>query len=244
MGVFQRIADVMSANINDMLDKAENPEKMAKQYLRQAMDDLAEVKRNTASVLADEKRCKRNLDEANAQVTKYLGLAQKAVTAGNDNDARVFLAEKNKAAQVAEAAQAAYDAAKANADKMRALYSKLNNDVATLQNRLKNVQSMSAVADAQKTVAKMTDKDYGGGLAKFNAMEDRIRQELDASTASMELAAEPTSEAEALAEKYGTSGSDIDAELAALKSQMGVGADSSVEDELASMKAEAGAKES
>ena len=100
------------------------------------------------------------------------------------------------------------------------------------------------MADAQKTVAKMTDKDYGGGLAKFNAMEDRIRQELDASTASMELAAEPTSEAEALAEKYGTSGSDIDAELAALKTQLGAGADSSVEDELASMKTEAEAKKS
>lgn len=75
------------------------------------------------------------------------------------------------------------------------------------------------MADAQKTVAKMTDKDYGGGLAKFDAIEDRVRQELDASTASMELAAEPTSEAEALAEKYGTSGSDVDAELASMKAE-------------------------
>lgn len=220
MGVFQRIADVMSANINDLLDKAEDPEKMAKQYLRQALEDLSEVKANTATIIADEKQCKRNLDEANEQVKKYDGLARKAVTAGNDNDARVFLTEKNKAVKTAEAAKAAYDAAKANADKMRALYTKLNNDVSTLQSRLKNIRAMSAVADAQETVSRMTGKDYGGGLAKFDAMEDRVRQKLDASSASMELASAPANEADALAAKYGSEGSDVDSELAALKAEL------------------------
>lgn len=220
MGVFQRIADVMSANINDLLDKAEDPEKMAKQYLRQALEDLSEVKANTATIIADEKQCKRNLDEANEQVKKYDGLARKAVTAGNDNDARVFLTEKNKAVKTAEAAKAAYDAAKANADKMRALYTKLNNDVSTLQSRLKNIHAMSAVVDAQETVSRMTGKDYGGGLAKFDAMEDRVRQKLDASSASMELASAPANEADALAAKYGSEGSDVDSELAALKAEL------------------------
>lgn len=220
MGVFQRIADVMSANINDLLDKAEDPEKMAKQYLRQALEDLSEVKANTATIIADEKQCKRNLDEANEQVKKYDGLARKAVTAGNDNDARVFLTEKNKAVKTAEAAKAAYDAAKANADKMRALYTKLNNDVSTLQSRLKNIRAMSAVADAQETVSRMTGKDYGGGLAKFDAMEDRVRQKLDASSASMELASAPANEADALDAKYGSEGSDVDSELAALKAEL------------------------
>lgn len=220
MGVFQRIADVMSANINDLLDKAEDPEKMAKQYLRQALEDLSEVKANTATIIADEKQCKRNLDEANAQVKKYDGLARKAVSAGNDNDARVFLTEKNKAVKTAEAAQTAYDAAKANADKMRALYTKLNNDVSTLQSRLKNIHAMSAVADAQETVSRMTGKDYGGGLAKFDVMEDRVRQKLDASSASMELASAPANEADALAAKYGSEGSDVDSELAALKAEL------------------------
>ena len=45
MGIFTRFADIMSANINDLLDRCEKPEKMAKQYLRQAMEDLAEVKK-------------------------------------------------------------------------------------------------------------------------------------------------------------------------------------------------------
>ena len=82
MGIFTRFADIMSANINDLLDRCEKPEKMAKQYLRQAMEDLAEVKKETASIMAEEKRCKRNLDEATGKVEKYATLAKKAVGNG------------------------------------------------------------------------------------------------------------------------------------------------------------------
>lgn len=237
MGIFSRFADIMASNINDLLDRAENPEKMAKQYLRQAMEDLAEVRKETASIIAEEKRCKRNCDEADAQVQKYLNLAQKAVTAGNDDDARVFLAEKNKAAATAETAKAAYNAARANADKMRQLYTKLSNDVSTLQSRLKNVQAMAAVADAQDTVSRMTSKGRGSSIAKFDQMEESIRAKLDESTAAMELSEAPTNEADALAAKYSGGGQDVDDELAAMKAKMGMApADSDVEAELAAMK--------
>lgn len=74
--------------------------------------------------------------------------------------------------------------------------------------------------DGQETVSRMTGKDYGGGLAKFDAMEDRVRQKLDASSASMELASAPANEADALAAKYGSEGSDVDSELAALKAEL------------------------
>lgn len=241
MGIFSRFADIMSANINDLLDRAEDPEKMAKQYLRQATEDLANVKKETTSIIAEEKRCKRNADEAEAQVQKYLNLAKQAVTAGNDNDARVFLAEKNKAAATAETAKAAYKAAQANADKMRQLYTKLSNDVSTLQSRLKNVQAMAAVADAQDTVSRMTSKDYGNGMAKFDQMEESIRAKLDESTAAMELSETPTSEADALAAKYSTGTHDMDRELSALKAEMGVtSSGTDIEAELADMKQSSG----
>ena len=54
MGVIQRFKDIMSANINAMLDKAENPEKMIDQYMRNLEDDLGKVKAETASVMAEE----------------------------------------------------------------------------------------------------------------------------------------------------------------------------------------------
>lgn len=242
MGILSRFADIVFSNINDLLDKAENPEKMAKQYLRQAVEDLAEVKEQTASVMADEKQCKCRFDEAKAAVDKYMVLAQKSVAAGNDNDARVFLTEKNKRAAELATAETAYKAAQANADKMRQLYNKLSSDVAPLQSRLKNIQAMSAVADAQKTVNKMTSKDYGGGLAKFDAMEERVRQQLDESSAVMELAEQSANAADDaaddLAAKYGDTAGDVESELAAMKADMGFGNTGSVEDELAAMKAE------
>ena len=61
MGVIQRFKDIMSANINAMLDKAENPEKMIDQYMRNLEDDLGKVKAETASVMAEEARAKRSL---------------------------------------------------------------------------------------------------------------------------------------------------------------------------------------
>ncbi len=68
MGVIQRFKDIMSANINAMLDKAENPEKMIDQYMRNLEDDLGKVKAETASVMAEEARAKRAYDEALAEV--------------------------------------------------------------------------------------------------------------------------------------------------------------------------------
>ena len=61
-GIFERIGDILSSNINALLDKAEDPGKMVDQYLRKAKEDLADVRKNTAAVMAEEKRCKRLVD--------------------------------------------------------------------------------------------------------------------------------------------------------------------------------------
>ena len=96
MGVLQRFSDIMAANINALLDKAEDPEKMIDQTLRNLREDLAEVKKETANVMANEKSAKRKFDEAAAEVAKYEQAAKKAVAAGNDGDARTLLAKKQQ----------------------------------------------------------------------------------------------------------------------------------------------------
>ena len=94
MGVIQRFKDIMSANVNAVLDKAEDPEKMIDQYMRNLQDDLGKVKAETAAVMAEETRAKRELDECNQEVEKLQKYAEKAVAAGNDSDARLFLQKK------------------------------------------------------------------------------------------------------------------------------------------------------
>lgn len=81
-GIFERLGDILSANINALLDKAEDPGKMVDQYLRNAKEDLAEVRKNTAGVMAEEKRCQRNVQELEAEAAELEQYAQKAVLAG------------------------------------------------------------------------------------------------------------------------------------------------------------------
>ena len=83
MGILSRFKDIMSANINALLDKAEDPEKMIDQTMRNLNKDLAKVREETAAVMADENKAKRQIDEATAEVNKMQSNAEKAVLAGN-----------------------------------------------------------------------------------------------------------------------------------------------------------------
>ena len=94
MGIIQRFADIMSANINALLDKAEDPAKMIDQYLRNLESDLGKVKAETAAVMAEETRSKRELQECEEEIAKMQTYAEKAVMAGNDSDAKTFLEKK------------------------------------------------------------------------------------------------------------------------------------------------------
>ena len=90
MGILARFKDIMAANINALLDKAEDPEKMIDQTMRNLTADLGKVKEETAAVMADEQRCKRELDECNKEIAEMQAYAEKAVLAGNDEDAAKF----------------------------------------------------------------------------------------------------------------------------------------------------------
>ena len=115
MGMLDRFTDIIKANINDLLDKAEDPAKMIDQYLRDLTEILAEVKRETAGVMAEEARTKRLVDDNAAEAAKYDELARKALSAGSEDDARTFLAKKQQLEAKAAGLQATYDAAHENA---------------------------------------------------------------------------------------------------------------------------------
>ena len=70
MGILTRFKDIMASNINALLDKCEDPEKMIDQYMRNLESDLGKVKAETASVMAEETRAKRELDECTEQINK------------------------------------------------------------------------------------------------------------------------------------------------------------------------------
>ena len=132
MSMLARFNDIVRSNINAILDKMEDPSKMIDQYLIDMKEDLAEVKRETASVMAEEKRTKRLVDENKEEVEKYTELAKKALMAGNEEDAKVFLEKKVSVESAGAGLNTAYAAAHENAVKMRQMHDKLTSDIETL----------------------------------------------------------------------------------------------------------------
>ena len=226
MGILDRFTDIIKANINDLLDKAEDPAKMIDQYLRKLTDNLADVKKETAAVMAEETRTKRLVDENAAEVARYEDLAKRALTAGNEDDARVFLGKKQTLESKGEALRAAYDAAHANATKMREMHDKLVTDIETLNGRREAIKAKAAVAKTQtklNQVSSASDK-AEGAMAAFARMEAKADQMLDQANAEAELNASPADRAAELEAKYTSAGNTaaVDDELARLKREMGL----------------------
>lgn len=102
MGIFTRFRDIVSSNINSMLDRAEDPEKMIKMMVREMEDTLVELKSSCAGVIAERKKLERKLEEITSSVSLWSDRANLAVSKGRDDLAREALIEKRRLAELAE----------------------------------------------------------------------------------------------------------------------------------------------
>ena len=226
MGILQRFSDIIQANVNAILDKMEDPAKMIDQYLRELADNLAEVKQETAGVMAEEARTKRLVDENAAEVAKYTDLAKKALQAGNEADAKVFISKKQQLESAGAGLASAYASAHENAEKMRQMHDKLVSDIETLKSRRETIKAKVAVAKTQQKVNEVSsasDK-ASGAMSAFDRMEEKADRMLDEANAMSQLNAAPVDEAKALEEKYSAAATDasVDSELEQMKKELGL----------------------
>lgn len=223
MSIIGRFKDIMSANINALLDKAENPEKMIDQYLRNMNSDLSKVKAETAAVMAEEQRAKRECHECQADIEKMESYAMKALQAGNEGDARTFLERKTSLESKLSELQTANQMAAANAAQMRNMHDKLVSDIGELEARKKMIKAKWAVAKTQERMNKLSASasSTSQSMSAFGRMEDKVNQALDQANAMAELNSAPQDDIADLTAKYVTAGSSqVDDELAALKAKM------------------------
>ena len=226
MGIITRFKDIMTANMNALLDKAEDPEKMIDQYLRNLESDFAKVKAETASVMAEEKSAKRKLDECNEEIARMGEYAKKAVAAGNDNDARQFLTKKGELTEKQAVLAKNYELAQANAEKMKQMHDKLEADIAAMKSKRDMLKAKVKVAETQKKINEMGSglESAGNNAAAFERMEEKVNKMLDEADAVGELnQSSSKSDIDDLASKYDDAKNTtaVDDELAALKAQMG-----------------------
>ena len=226
MNILTRFKDIMAANINALLDKCEDPAKMIDQYLRDLREDLAEVKKETASVMAEETRTKRMLDENKAQIDKYLDLAGKALKAGSEEDAKVFIAKKQTFDNNQVELEKTYAAARDNAQKMREMHDKLVLDIQSLDARKATIKAKVAVAKTQTKMNKITGsmESSSASMQAFDRMEDKASRMLDEANSIAELNEKPADAASELEKKYekDVASQSVESELKDLKSKLGL----------------------
>lgn len=228
-GILSRFKDIMSSNINALLDKVEDPMKMIDQYLRNLESDLGKVKAETAAVMAEETKSKRELDECIDSINKMQTYAEKALLSGNEADARTFLSKKGELNNKLISLQQTYDIAKENSTKMREMHDKLIKDISQLNTRRDELKAKMAVANTQEKLNKIGSSVNGaiGNMSKFDEMEAKINKKLDTANAMAELNNSQKEEnIEDLIAKYDNetknTSSEIDNELSELKSKLGL----------------------
>lgn len=228
-GILSRFKDIMSSNINALLDKVEDPMKMIDQYLRNLESDLGKVKAETAAVMAEETKSKIELDECTDSINKMQTYAEKALLSGNEADARTFLSKKGELNNKLISLQQTYNIAKENSTKMREMHDKLIKDISQLNTRRDELKAKMAVANTQEKLNKIGSSVNGaiGNMSKFDEMEAKINKKLDTANAMAELNNSQKEEnIEDLIAKYDNetknTSSEIDDELSELKSKLGL----------------------
>lgn len=226
MGIISRFKEIMAANANAALDKCEDPEKMMDQSLREMESSFAKVKAETATILANEKASKRKLDDCDAEISRMDEFARKAVTAGNDDEAKEFLKKKAQLSDKRAVLNQDYTAACENSKKMREMHDKLEADISELRNRRDMLKAKVRVAETMGKMNEMGSSDTTSESAKsaFNRMEEKVDHMMDEQNAMAELNSEAdTDPVASLEEKYTKKESEqnVDDALAALKAEMG-----------------------
>jgi len=214
MGVFTRFRDIISSNINAMLDRAEDPEKLIRLMIREMEDTLVELKAACAGVMATRKKIQRQIEEARSRETLWEDRASLAVEKRRDNLAREALQEKRRFTRMIQSLET-------ELNDHQGLVTQYQDDIRQLDEKLTKAREKQRVLAQRHTRAMGKRKaqeeirrvDSYETMAKFDDLENRIER-MEAEADLVNYGRKPTLE-EAFEKLYDD---DIEKELDALKS--------------------------
>lgn len=191
MGVFKRISDIISANLNDLTEGFEDPERMLKQAVREMEETIAEVTNQTAKAMANETTLSRELERNRVQQQQWQGRAEKAVEEGNDDLARKALARKNEHEKLVAALKDQLEAAQEASASLRCQLAGMKAKLAEGKRNLATLSARKRAADFRK---KMENQAAGVvsnvddcAFAKFDRMKAKVEQAEAEAAAMAEL---------------------------------------------------------
>jgi phage shock protein A len=175
MGIFTRFSDIVNSNINAILDKAEDPEKIVRLMIQEMEDTLVEVRSAAARSIADKKDLNRKLESLDREVSDWEEKAELAVRKGREDLAKAALVEKSRVATAGEILKQDYFAVDEG-------LSKLNEDIARLESKLEDAKSrQKALLARHKTASsrlavrkKIHDHKIDDAMIRFEQYTKRI----------------------------------------------------------------------
>lgn len=219
MGIFGRISDIVKSNVNELIDKAEDPAKMMDQMIRDMQEQLREAKIEVAKAIADEKRLQQQLKQNQSQSKNWESKAMLALKKGDERLATEALKQKKTYDQLATSIQPQWEQQNSLSgklkDSLRALESKI--DEARRKKEILIARQKRAEAQ-QKIHDVMTGLNDRSAFANFDRMEKKVMEIEAQADAAVEL------ETASLDDEFKAleAGSGVDDELAALKAKMGL----------------------
>lgn len=218
MGIFSRFTDVIKANVNDLLDKAEDPEKMIKQMVLEMEESVNKATLGVAQSIANEKSLQRKVDKARESESKWHDKAKQALEAGREDLAKQALEKRATFTKQAEDLAPSLEAAKTTTEKLRTQLGELKAKLEEARTRKSTLIARSQSAKAQKQISQSFSGVGSDAFSKFDKFESKVESMEAEADAFSELSGDDTS---LEAEFKSLETSAVDDELEKLKQEMG-----------------------
>ncbi|QYX33395.1 PspA/IM30 family protein [Sphaerospermopsis torques-reginae] len=217
MGLFDRLKRVVSANVNDLINKAEDPEKMLEQALLEMQEDLVQLRQGIAQAIAAQKRTEKQYNDAVNEVNKWQRNAQLALQKGDENLARQALERKKTFNDTATALKASLEQQTVQVETLKKNLIQLESKISEAKTKKEMLKARITAAKAQEQLGSMVSgMSTSSAMAAFERMEEKVLMQEARAQSTAELVGGTLENQFAQLE----GSSDVDDELAALKASM------------------------
>jgi phage shock protein A len=216
MGIFSRFTDIINANINSILDKAEDPEKMVRLIIQEMEDTLVEVRSASAKTIANKKDVVHQINKYTKESSDWESKAELAISKGREDLARAALQERQRSSEAAETLTQELNIIDSELAKLQSETGQLQEKLADAKNRQKTIIMRQKTVSSRLEVKKRLDSNtVDNAMGRFEQFERKI-DDLESQVEAYDIGKRTLNDEFASLE----TDTKIDDELAALKAKM------------------------